>query len=522
MKLSLRAKFLCLLLLTVVGIASQGGMSYMTSSHLGGALDNIGRTQLPATRAVSLIDMHHDGMLAVVLRAIRAAQMKDLEELKSTEADISEQADDMQKNLALLAEMSLPSNITEMLADTKPALENYVASAVAVVSIAAKGDLTAAEEKLPDYLMAFKELEVKLGTLGDTIESHVGSEVEASLAMAGAENKTNFLVLAICLSIICAVNFVISRSISRPVGTSASEFRSIADKLHSCSQEIARQGEGLAQRATEQSASLEQTLSALDQIATSANHSAEHTKQSDEVTRKVHARSEDGVAAMTRMSTSLASMKTAADETASIIRVIEEIAFQTNLLALNAAVEAARAGEAGRGFAVVAEEVRSLAQRSAAAANDTADKIQRSKEYADECVKESGDVASLLSMISEDATKAASLSGELAVMIRNESTNIATIQNNMGELGQVTQMNAATAEEFAAAGAQMLLDSQSVIDLVHTLEEVVDGQKHQQATHQSSPAVNRRPAVHTPIVARTRPVVNSTYSDSDDSFMNLS
>ena len=100
--------------------------------------------------------------------------------------------------------------------------------------------------------------------------------------------------------------------------------------------------------------------------------------------------------------------------------------------------------------------------------------------------------------------------------------NIATIQNNMGELGQVTQMNAATAEEFAAAGAQMLIDSQSVIDLVHTLEEVVDGQKHQQSMHQSSHAVVRRPTVAAPMVARNRPAASSIYTDSDDSFMNLS
>ena len=101
------------------------------------------------------------------------------------------------------------------------------------------------------------------------------------------------------------------------------------------------------------------------------------------------------------MSTAIEKIKDGADQTARIIKTIDEIAFQTNLLALNAAVEAARAGEAGKGFAVVAEEVRSLAQRSAEAARSTAELISESQENAANGVVVSTEVSEVLSRIIE-------------------------------------------------------------------------------------------------------------------------
>lgn len=475
MKWSLQRKFLCLLVVTVVGIATQGTMGLLTRRTFGEAIESIGRKQLPASRAVTLIDMRHDGLLAVVLRSIRAAQLHDADEIKSVEEDVTEQSKDMQANLDLLKTLSLSPNISAEIERTRPAIEKYVTNAQTVVHAASSGDAAGAEAKFPEYLAAFKELEESLDALGESIEHHVDGEVEASLTLSQTENHKALIFFTLCLSLMTVVNLLIARSVSRPIVDCAGKFRATGDKLNGCSQEVARHGEGLAQRATEQSASLEETVSALSEIAESARKSAEHTNRADEVSRGVQNRSEEGVRAMNRMSDSLALMKSSADETATIVRVIEEIAFQTNLLALNAAVEAARAGDAGRGFAVVAEEVRSLAQRSALAAKDTAEKIQRSKEHAEDCVEESGSVSSLLELISGDASRAAVLSGDIAGMIRQQSSAIATIQSTMNELDQVTQMNAASAEEFAAAGGQLLGESRTVLDLVNTLETLLHG-----------------------------------------------
>ena len=109
----------------------------------------------------------------------------------------------------------------------------------------------------------------------------------------------------------------------------------------------------------------------MQQIAAAPGSNADSTRQADELATTASASAARGNEAMVGMREAIGAIKQSSDETARIIKVIDEIAFQTNLLALNAAVEAARAGDAGKGFAVVAEEVRNLAQRSAEAARNT-------------------------------------------------------------------------------------------------------------------------------------------------------
>src|SRR5262249_49374305 len=122
---------------------------------------------------------------------------------------------------------------------------------------------------------------------------------------------------------------------------------------------------------------------------------------------------EKGSEGMRRLSIAVESMKTAADETAKIVRTIDEIAFQTNLLSLNAAVEAARAGDAGRGFAVVAEEVRTLAMRSADAARNTTQVIERSLKKAEEGVLLNRDASIAFDAIFGQVKKIAQVMAEI-------------------------------------------------------------------------------------------------------------
>lgn len=510
MRLSLNAKFICLLVLTLVGMGTQSAIGYFTRHTLGASIDDLGHTQLTASHAVTIVDMHHDGLFAIVLRSLRAAQLGDKDELAAVKVDLAEQTKDMNENLHILSTLSLPAAIEKSLTEITPTVEAYIRSAQDVVDSAASNHLDEAQQKLPKYFADFKDLEGKLAVVGESIEKSVNHAVESSSALTGQQDRVATIVLLVTGIAIFALSLLVSRSIARPLRHYAEAFMATGNKLNSCSQEVARQGEGLAQRATEQSASLEETVAALTEISSSAQRSAEHTRQSDQLTHEVRARSEEGVKAMERMSNSLHSMKAAADETASIIRVIEEIAFQTNLLALNAAVEAARAGEAGRGFAVVAEEVRSLAQRSAAAAKDTAQKIQRSKEHADDCVSESSGVSQLLSVISGDAAKAAMLASEVSKTIQEQSSGIGSINQTMVELDKVTQMNSASAEEFAAAGGELLGESRTVLDLVDALQSLIHG-----AHVTEAPALPQRARPHSGPAARV-PMVRSASSVNFD------
>ena len=175
------------------------------------------------------------------------------------------------------------------------------------------------------------------------------------------------------------------------------------------------------------------------------------------------------------MSQAMDAIKISSDEIAKILRTIDEIAFQTNILALNAAVEAARAGETGRGFAVVADEVRTLAQRSATAARETAQKIESARANTEQGVALTGKVAAALDGIVTKARQLDELATEVAMASREQSQGITQISGAAGQMDQVTQSNAATAEECSAAAMELNAQAQAMKGVVNELIGVVAG-----------------------------------------------
>lgn len=269
--------------------------------------------------------------------------------------------------------------------------------------------------------------------------------------------------------------YFITKSVTKPLNSFVAELNNGATEVSNGANLISSNSQTLAQGATEQGAALEQTAAALEQITAGASQSAENATLARDLSDNVQKISEQGVSSVKEMDSAIGAIKSAADETAEIIKIIEDIAFQTNLLALNAAVEAARAGDAGKGFAVVAEEVRNLAQRSAQAAKETTQKIQRSKDLADNGVKVSHQVSKYLKDIYDSSSKAASIVREISSAIHEQSTGITQVNGAVTDLDQVTQSNSAMAEEAAAASQELLAQSRIMQSVVQQLGAMVQG-----------------------------------------------
>jgi len=238
------------------------------------------------------------------------------------------------------------------------------------------------------------------------------------------------------------------------------------EQVSSASQQISAGSQSLAQGANEQAGSLEEVSSSLEEMASMTKQNADNAIQAKNLAAEANTNAEKGREAMSRMSGAIGRIKDSSDQTAKIVKTIDEIAMQTNLLALNAAVEAARAGEAGRGFAVVAEEVRNLAQRSAVAAKNTADMIEESVKNAEEGVLIADDVAKSFTLIAESNRKVDDLIAEIAGASQEQSQGIEQVNVAVAQMDTITQQNAANSEESASAAEELSSQAEELQNMV--------------------------------------------------------
>ncbi|ACL05613.1 Methyl-accepting chemotaxis sensory transducer [Desulfatibacillum aliphaticivorans] len=226
--------------------------------------------------------------------------------------------------------------------------------------------------------------------------------------------------------------------------------------------QISDSSQSLAQGATEQASSLEEISASMSEISTQTKTNADNAVQANQLAEEARRAGDEGASRMGEMMDAMSAINESSQQIAKIIKTIDDIAFQTNLLALNAAVEAARAGVHGKGFAVVAQEVRSLAARSAKAAQETADLIEGSSHKVSDGNDIAEKTAEALTGINDTITKVADLVGEIAAASNEQAQGISQINIGLSQIDDATQQNTANAEETSAAAQALSAQSTQV------------------------------------------------------------
>jgi methyl-accepting chemotaxis protein len=252
------------------------------------------------------------------------------------------------------------------------------------------------------------------------------------------------------------------------LSTIVAQIRLGTDTIASGSSQIANGNLDLSARTEQQAGSLEETASSMEQLTATVKQNAENAHQANDLACSASDVAVKGGEVVAQVVATMGSINASARKIADIISVIDGIAFQTNILALNAAVEAARAGEQGRGFAVVAAEVRTLAQRSAAAAKEIKGLIEDSVSKAESGSRLVDDAGRTMHDIVASIQRVTAIMGEIASASHEQTAGISQVNLSINEMDQATQQNAALVEEAAAAAQSMQEEAQNLAHLVGT------------------------------------------------------
>jgi methyl-accepting chemotaxis protein len=250
-----------------------------------------------------------------------------------------------------------------------------------------------------------------------------------------------------------------TRALQATLSKTVSEISQTADSVTNAARDLAAGNTDLSQRTESQAANLARTVGSVSEMSSRTRESALSARQAAELAQDASRSAERGGTAVHDIVTTMNSINDGSRNVAEIVGLIDGIAFQTNILALNAAVEAARAGEQGRGFAVVASEVRSLAQRSAAAAKQIADLIGDSVTRIDAGTRQVQDAGAVMKEIVGSIRSVSDYVARISESSVQQEQDIEQLNHAIAELERVTQQNAALVEQ--ASAATLSLESQA-------------------------------------------------------------
>jgi methyl-accepting chemotaxis protein len=342
-----------------------------------------------------------------------------------------------------------------------------------VVEAVLKGDLASGSELFIARASAeYEAVQAEIGRFAAAAKAAGAQHLADSETALRRSMIWRLAALAVVLTAIGMFQWRIKAGLGRRLLSIASTLWQTSSGLASAAGQVAATSQSVSQGSTEQAASLEETSAALEEMAGMIRQSTDNARQAKTLAADARSSAERGAVDMHAMGAAMDQIREASDNIAKIIKTINDIAFQTNILALNAAVEAARAGDAGMGFAVVASEVRSLAQRSAQAAQDTSAKIEDSIAKSRRGIELRDKVVVGLQEIVVKTREVDDLMGAIAVSSDQQRQGIEQVTTAVAQMEKVTQSGAAGAEEGAAAAEElsgMARDAQAVVSQLQEL-----------------------------------------------------
>lgn len=327
-----------------------------------------------------------------------------------------------------------------------------------------------AEKAVP----AFDKLGEVISEMAEFYEQQNNMAIANSLENVSSARSVTTIIIIIGILIAVVISYLMINFITAPLIKLAERLSAGAEQTKSAAEQVANSSQDLASGASQQAASVEETSASVEEVSSMSAANTDDAIEANNLMQNEAAANFELIGSrMNTMSTTIEQTVEMSKETASIVKTIDEIAFQTNLLALNAAVEAARAGEAGAGFAVVAEEVRNLAMRSAEAARNTSELIEKSNAKILEAESMSNQVQEALETNNVIANKIATGLAKITDASKEQVVNMEQIKLAVGEIDRVVQSNAAVAEQSAASSEELNAQAEEVRSAVAEMMDFI-------------------------------------------------
>lgn len=514
-RLTVRAKLTACFALVAAIAAIIGGVGVLSMQRTGALTEQMQNVDMPGLYVTGRVDSEYKAagrsLRDVLLASDARARQEAVTRLEKNFADVQQIARELPKYFVSEERLAMIERLTA-------ALAAYQAGSRAAIEKASESTFSARDQ-------AFQMLVRDVKPHGDTAEGIIANLLDAKRANARALSAeidelelTTFIVTAsiTVLGVLLAIllGLLLARSILRQLGGEPSDVVAIASSIAkgdltvhidtekvgansvlanmaamqaslrrlvgsvrtssqsiaSGASQIAAGNTDLSQRTEEQAANLTQTASAMEELSGTVQSNADVARQAAQRAMAASRSAENGGEVVNNVVQTMAGITESSKRIVDIISVIDSIAFQTNILALNAAVEAARAGEQGRGFAVVASEVRSLAQKSAAAAKDIKLLIDDSVQKVEDGSRLVDTAGETMEGIVSDVKQVTDLISEISAATSEQTSGISQINDAVLQLSDVTQQNAALVEQSAAASGSLNEQARRLVELVATFK----------------------------------------------------